>query len=327
MLVRSGFSVPSRTTRACDWSDMLREHFVALDVDGIERDCPFTGSVKSNDLSYLKVSTVQSTEQRIARTDSLINSDRADYLQIGLLRRGGAVVSQDGRTCTLHRGDYVLYDTTRPFDWQIEGHADDPSWALDVFTWPKTTLALSEVEIRAMTAVTLDGRAGLSGLLGRFLRDLASVRTTDSDVRGEEQVVEEIGGLVKSVLNATVRPAVSRSTPLYDRALSFIDDNLGDPALAPTDVASSVGVSVRQLHRVFAEHHSTVSRSIRSRRLAQCRQEMCSHDDSDRSLSQISHRWGFVDLSVFSRAFKDEFGTSPSRYRARAHESGEHRTV
>jgi AraC family transcriptional activator of tynA and feaB len=302
MLARSGFSLPTRTTLTGDWADLLREHFVALDVSDIEDGDGFSGAVHSAQLAHVRVSAVQSMEQRIVRSSSLIKSDGADYLQIGMIRRGSAVVRQDDRECVLRRGDYVLYDTTRPFDWQIEGHAHDGIWGLEVFTWPRSYLSLSDAEVTSLTAIAFDGHAGLSGLLGRFLHDL----------------VNEIGSLVKSVLHATARPIVSRRTGLYESALSAIDARIADPALSPVDVAGSVKVSIRQLHRAFAEHGTTVSRSIRSRRLDGCRREIVQRHGVERSLTQISHRWGFTDLAAFSRAFKAEFGISPRQYRSQA---------
>ena len=99
MLARSGFSLPTRTTLTGDWADLLREHFVALDVSDIGDGDRFSGAVHSAQLAHVRVSAVQSMEQRIVRSNSLIKSDGADYLQIGMIRRGSAVVRQDDREC------------------------------------------------------------------------------------------------------------------------------------------------------------------------------------------------------------------------------------
>ncbi len=47
MLARSGFSLPTRTTLTGDWADLLREHFVALDVSDIGDGDRFSGAVHS----------------------------------------------------------------------------------------------------------------------------------------------------------------------------------------------------------------------------------------------------------------------------------------
>ena len=317
MLVRSGFALPVRTTRASDWEDMLREHFVALSVSDIEDGPRFTGAVRSSELAHLKVSTVHSTEQRIARSGSLARADRADYLQIGRIRRGRAVVTQDDRECVLDHDDFVLYDTTRPFEWRFDGHPDDGSWVLEVFTWPRGSLSFTEAEIHNLTAITFDGRAGASGLLGRFLHDIVTSRIA-SDAGAGNAIVDEVGDLVGAVLRAVGRPLGAPRSNTYRAAMAMIDESLGDPSLSPSVIASALGISTRHLHRVFAEQDTTVSRVIRVRRLEQCRRDMALSTTTDRSLGQISRRWGFADPSLFSRTFKSEYGMSPRQYRATA---------
>ncbi|NMO02865.1 helix-turn-helix domain-containing protein [Gordonia sp. TBRC 11910] len=314
MLVRSGFALPTRTTRTADWAEMLREHFVSLDVSDVVEAPRFSGAVRTSQYAHLKVSTVTATEQRIARSDNLIRSDTSAYLQLGMVRRGRAVVRQHGRECVLDAGDFTLYDTTSPFDWCLAGHPDDASWGLEVFTWPRAALSFTDSDIRDLTAVAFDGRAGASGLLARFLHDIVVSRPV-ADVDGPGQaVVEEVGDLVHAIL----RGAVGQSTPhssLYRAAVEWIDDNLADDTLAPPGVAAGVMVSTRQLHRAFAEQGTTVARTIRARRLERCRRDIVSSGNG-RSLQEISADWGFRDLAVFSRAFKQEYGLSPRDYRA-----------
>lgn len=316
MLSRSGFSIPTRTTSRSDWCDMLNEHFVALDVADVA-DSRFTGAVRSMSLAHLQVSSVRSTTQRIARTDSLIDQDRIEYVQIGMIRRGSAIVVQDGRECTLTRGDFAIYDTSRPFDWIIDGHPDDDQWELEVFTWPRHMLRLDARESSDMTAMAFDGSAGFSGLLGRFLHDLSSTRSS-LDITGAQAIADEVGDLVSVIArNTTTNSTVdSPSAALVRSAQRYIEENLADTELSPTSVASAMLVSTRQLHRVFASSGTTVARTIRTKRLERCRREIVGSITLDKSLGQISRRWGFADLAVFSRAFREQYGMSPRQYRA-----------
>jgi AraC-like DNA-binding protein len=318
MLSRSGFSIPTRTTSRGDWSDMLNEHFVALDVADVA-DSRFTGAVRSMSLAHLQVSTVRSTTQRIARTDSLIEKDRIEYVQIGMIRRGRAIVVQDGRECVLSRGDFAIYDTSRPFDWIIDGHPDDDQWELEVFTWPRHMLRLDERESSDLTAMAFDGSAGFSGLLSRFLHDLGSTRST-LGTAGAQAIADEVGDLVSVIArNTTTSPALdSPGTALVRTAQRYIEEHLADPDLSPSTVASAMLVSTRQLHRLFAASGTTVARSIRVKRLERCRREIIASVAVDRSLGQISRRWGFADSAVFSRAFREQYGMSPRQYRAAA---------
>ncbi|GAA1463394.1 helix-turn-helix domain-containing protein [Williamsia maris] len=327
MLTRSGFTVPARTTSHGDWIDLLRTHFVALDVPevGTER---FTGSVRSQSIAHLQVSSVDSTSQRIERNGTLIDADSGDFIQVGMIRRGTAVVRQDGRECALGRDDFVVYDTTRPFEWMCTGDPHDDQWSLEVFTWPRATLALTERDSSDLTAIRLDGRNGMSGVLGRFLHDLV-VSRSGAGTAGAHAVADEIGDLVSVIARtATGVPPVGIGSSSLRDINGYIDDHLGDPTLSPVVIADAMGVSTRHLHRLFADHQMTVSRSIRTRRLEKCRREIIACVAVDRSLSQISRRWGFTDLAVFSRAFKSEFGMSPRQYRAMvAEQSGDAHAV
>jgi AraC-like DNA-binding protein len=67
------------------------------------------------------------------------------------------------------------------------------------------------------------------------------------------------------------------------------------------------------LYRIF-EPLGGVSTYIRQQRLLKTRDALA--DSSDRrSISRIAEEWGFVDPSAYSRAFRHEFGISPSEAR------------
>lgn len=316
VIMRSGFAVPTRTTHTGDWADLLRDHFVALDT-AVSDEEVFTGAVSSRDIAHLQLSTVSSVDQVIERTSGLIRQDSDDYLQVARVTRGSAVVRQDGRECTLRRGDFVLYDTTRPFLWRMDGHPHDGQWALEVFTWPRATLGLPDRDVASMTAVRLDGGAGMSGVLGRFLHDLVVSRDA-TGVQAAPVLADEISGFVSGVVRLSTLGHVPVRSDLRDRVDRYIDDTLSDPTLSPPTIAVAMSVSTRQLHRLFSESGESVSKYIRRRRLEECRRDILANLGRDRSMQQISRRWGFRDLAVFSRAFREQYGLSPRQYRETA---------
>lgn len=323
----SGFSLPQRTSNTADWADMLHQHFVALDVRDTESE-RFTGAVRSHSLAHLQVSSVQSSTQRIERNGSLIRGDTRAYLQLGMMRRGHAVVRQDGREAVIGRGDYVLYETSRPFDWMVNGDTADDQWVLEVFTWPRAMISLGLDESRGLTARTFDGASGMTGVLGRFLHDIVTARPeVDAGMGGS--VADEVADLVSVVANTMAGgDDLRQSSGLSRKIDQYIDQNLGNPDLSPTAIAQATSISNRQLHRIFADRDLTVSRMIRMKRLESCRREIIASVAKDRSLTEISRRWGFTDLAVFGRAFKEAYGVSPRQYRAAASAaSGDPRAV
>ncbi|MGP4044600.1 helix-turn-helix domain-containing protein [Streptomyces sp. 2A115] len=306
------------TSRHGVWRDMLREHFVTLDV-GATSDGQFTGGVRSSFLGHLRVSSVRSVTQEIARTDDLLHRDGARYLQVGLVRSGEAHVTQDGRACVLRPGDFVVYETERPFSWALRAEPQLPQWELSVFTWPRETVKLTEHESPQVTCHALDGSSGITGVLSRMLADLLVTSPTVSPPNAA-RLADEVGELVATI--AAEASGLGGGSAAHEGLLrqidAYIDQNLDDPCLSPTLVAHAHFISTRQLQRLFARRGSTVAQVIRQRRLERCRRELLARADRELTLTEISVRWGFSELAVFSRAFREVYGMSPSEYRARA---------
>jgi transcriptional regulator GlxA family with amidase domain len=76
-------------------------------------------------------------------------------------------------------------------------------------------------------------------------------------------------------------------------------------------------LSVRQLHRVTSANGCTPGALIWSRRLARAHQ-MLAEERSGARVLDIALSCGFKDGAHFSRAYRREFGHSPSESRASA---------
>ena len=295
------------------WAAMLREHFVALDVIDSSPE-GFHGDVASWAMGHLMLSRVRSLPQVIERSSSLVRTDHRAFLQVGRMRSGHAVVQQDGREACLGPGDFVVYETTRPFTWALRAADQAATWQLDVFTWPRHSIELAEADSHRLTATTMSGRSGLSAIISRMLGDLMTERPVLAAPQSAA-VADEIGHLLTVLTSGVVSAARHRDEALTARIESYIAEHLDDPDLTPDSIARAHAVSVRQLHRVFAEGQLTVSRTIRIRRLERCRRELIASASAGRSVTEIARRSGFADLGVFGRAFRETYGVSPRQYR------------
>ncbi len=303
----------ARSTGVRSWQDLLGEHFVDLDVVP-SAEGPLPGEVRSRAVGSLQLSRVRSVDQRAVRTAGLARTDRRHYVQVGLVERGSARVEQDGRECWLQPGDYALYETHRPFSWELRA-GTGPAWSLLVLTWcrPGPTTP-------GLTARRMDGSSGLTGVLGRMMTDLLRTR----DVVGTDPGDRLAGELLELVTSAAgAAPPPPAGSPPGDRALlaavrAHVEEHLADPALDPRSIAAAHFVSVRQLHRLFAGEAETAARYVRRRRLERAREELARSGARDLPLAAVAHRCGFADPSVFGRAFRAAYGMTPSRYRALA---------
>jgi AraC-like DNA-binding protein len=300
--------------REAFWRQALSETFVPMTVGAVPQD-RFAGRLRADWIGRLLVAQVASTAQDIHRTPREISRTDAAYLQIATMGRGVGRVVQDGREAILGPGDAAVFETTRPFRWTFEG-----DWEVGAFTLPRASVALSEAESRRLTARRLDGRAGLTGVVARFLGDLARHGDQLSGSQSE-RVLADLTDLVVALLgdraddSDAVRTSLQRA--LLVRVKDYIDRRLADPRLGPAEIAAAVSISPRYLHQLFAAEHRSVGQYVRGLRLERCRRDLLDPRLADRSIAAIAFGWGFGDLSGFNRAFRAAFGATPREVRAR----------
>jgi AraC-like DNA-binding protein len=104
-------------------------------------------------------------------------------------------------------------------------------------------------------------------------------------------------------------------TEILLRIQSFIEANLGDPALDPEQIARASFISTRYLHKLFEAEGTSVCRWIRMTRLERCRRDLLDPALADETILSIASRWGLPGPQHFSRLFRSAYGCSPSELR------------
>lgn len=103
-------------------------------------------------------------------------------------------------------------------------------------------------------------------------------------------------------------------SPKLAEALALMEANLAEP-LPTEEVAQLVGVSRRQLERLFKQHLDTLpSRHYLALRLARAQRLL---QQSSQSILQIGLSCGFSSGPHFSNAYKSHFGHTPRDERSR----------
>lgn len=121
--------------------------------------------------------------------------------------------------------------------------------------------------------------------------------------------------LFRGLLNDQVIDDEEFSAALARAAMNLIDERLlTDPDLDPGAIAASLHVSIRTLHRAFANEHASVMGYVREQRLERARAELLS---SAATVSEIAARWHFADSSHFIKCYRRRFGESPAADRRR----------
>ena len=97
--------------------------------------------------------------------------------------------------------------------------------------------------------------------------------------------------------------------------IRHIEANAADPTLSPAKVATHFHVSTRYLHKVLEEHGRSFGRILLECRLERCAMEFAAGRGRV-CISEVAFRWGFNDLSHFSRCFRRHFDRSPREFAA-----------
>jgi AraC family transcriptional regulator, positive regulator of tynA and feaB len=166
-------------------------------------------------------------------------------------------------------------------------------------------------------ALRIPGHQGIGAITG----DRSCARhASELPSRDFFALSEQCAGLLTLAL-ASVRPApvtLSRNRSiLLLRIKDFVERNLSAPGMSAAMVASGVRLSPRYINDIFKDEQTSLMRYVWSRRLENCRKDLLSQSRTGQRVSDIALRWGFNDLSHFSRAFKQSFGHSPRDYRLR----------
>ena len=292
------------------WCSTVCDQFVALDVQPAP-EVSLWGRVIAGSVGQARLRRIGASAHRFVRTPGLIRAADEDYYQLALARRGHTVVVQDGRETTIGPGEFVLYDSSRPFRFETEREFE-----YSVCLFPKHLLGLRRRELDAAPAIRFGGRRGVGAMVPPLFAALHRLDADELSTASEEAMMRALGDLFVALVRSQVAPDAAPSVHLL-RARAYIAEHIGEPDLDPARVAAACAISASYLHKLFAEAGATVSGEIRERRLQGCWEDLRSAEPTW-SVAAIGLRWGLADPAQLSRSFRARFGLSPSAHRRRS---------
>jgi AraC family transcriptional activator of tynA and feaB len=294
------------------WSEILEQTHVAFDVRGTERTpSSYYGSVTRWQLGDLMLVDCDCLP---FKGRSMIGNGHADsnsVIGLQLVRRGIESWSERDRDGVSHAGDVKLWASWEPVEIEV------------IERFAKRTLVLPlERMLAVCPRLSTDNvlpalrNGGATRLLVRYIDVIAS-ELAHLDAATAAVAADTALELLRSAIEPglpTTRDV--RRTAMLNEIRRYVRTHLQDPLLDPASIARAHAISVRVLHALFEDTDESVAGLIRRQRLARC------WDDLERptggAVTEIAYRWGFRDAAHFSRAFKREFGVSPSEVRRAA---------
>ncbi|AZT95886.1 AraC family transcriptional regulator [Brevibacterium aurantiacum] len=294
--------IPSKN-RIEYWEAHNAKALIGLDIRTLE-DTPLMAEEINLHLPALRFAGVKGSSQIVERSARMIAAHPTGDIAIFFAMSGDAFFYHSKGTILLKPGQAVVYDADRPF---VRGFSHG-LYEL-VLTIPREDFAhLSGGRDLNEPLVFEFG----SDLRRRFpnpsATDLVSVidsalrRSPDDLYRVEQETFE----LVERMLSPMVD---SGREARYRHALQEIERHFGDGALNRAKVAAAIGVSERQLSRIFAAQDETFADHLQNYRLQIAETILASEPHT--TVAEIARRCGFASPSHFSRVFKARTGLTP----------------
>jgi signal transduction histidine kinase/DNA-binding response OmpR family regulator len=112
---------------------------------------------------------------------------------------------------------------------------------------------------------------------------------------------------IERLLNKNVK---NSETKFLEKIISVVHENITQTDFSPVQLAQKLNFSESQLYRKLkATSGKSTAVFIRSIRLQKAKDLI---QTTDKTISEVAYDVGFNDPSYFSRAFKEEFGATPS---------------
>jgi AraC-like DNA-binding protein len=285
------------------WHDVVCQ--AVLNVATEARPDSFRARISGHSFGPLRFASFDSTSHEIVRSPAHVTRAPADNYLISLQRQGRSLIEQGDRRFVLEPGEIAILDGQRPFRVGFPGPV---SRAIAVV--PRQPLDARAPWLRHAAVRKIDARSPFADLTRRHLLQLA-----ESERLEESEANLLTDNLCNLLALASGRDAPSVPALQFEAILAACRQELANPDLSPALLAARFGISVRTLHLRFEKSGQSFRRWVLENRLEACRKALRDPSQVGSTISEIAYRWGFNDLSHFTKSFRARFGMSPRDWR------------
>lgn len=303
-------------TRFPDVVAATREHLskiALLDVDPLVGEQLLSVGMEMRELPGVAVGRLWCSPGRARRTATHV-ADGNDNVMLVMPLDTGMVIDRRGHRAMLCRpGDVFIWACDEPAGFTFRSHC--------------TTLNVS-LPRSALAAVTGQGCSRLmTTVAAETLPDIWLLRSYAAMLVAGESLQPEAEHLAAAHLQDLAAQLLSggnRGFAIQDEGIpaarfraicAEIVANVGRP-LSADEIARRNGISPRYLRALFADAGTSYTEFVREQRLGRARRLLADSRLAHLSIGTIAARCGFNDLAYFSRAFRRQYGLSPSSARA-----------
>jgi AraC-like DNA-binding protein len=302
--------------RQARWAAAIGSTYFPLSLN-FDPGARFSGNLQvwETQSTALTLSRLRSTQMGYSRSKAQVSEDREACYLVTVPRRSEVHFEQDGRVLHCQPGGFIFERGDAPYRFHYA--SDNDLW---VFKLPERALHGQLRGAERYTRLCFDAKRGL----GRIFVDqlaMCAARFDECDDTARHMLLEQALSTLLMALRDDQRVLNSESSSLaalhLQRIEHYVEQQLGNPDLAPQMIADACKLSVRYLHNLFTATPYSLSEWIRLRRLEAVHRDL--HDPyCHLSIGELAMRWGFSDQAQFARSFRQRFGCTAKEVRATA---------
>jgi len=255
---------------------------------------------------------IESGLERVRRTAADVARDKTEAFFIRRFRRPliWKAAPRSTPVDLIHEpGDFCLSSS----EWQFVAESKGAA-SFRVLVIPHAAVSPLLAGGRLARPFRLPGASPLGSLLGAAV-DAANAQVPLLPDALGEAVLRNLCGLVALACGASDEGESHGRASVRLAQLAavkrHVDLRLADPGLTPASAAAALGISPRQLHRLFEPTGGSFAQYVLRQRLLRCRDAVAGATGTGRSVVDIAFGWGFNSMATFYRAFASEFGAAP----------------
>jgi AraC-like DNA-binding protein len=276
----------------------------------------FAGTITHRSLGELGMFGVACRRHTVYRRPSDLERGDDAYFLLTLQLAGDKRVTQDGRSATLHAGEFALYDSERPLTLDV----GDDYRSVNV-KFRKEALGVHDAEsFSHLVARKFSTEQGIAPVVWSTILSLGSLGPSSGPggILVAGNVIDMAATMVRTQAGITGEHGRDDRARRLRAVHAYIDEQLADPDLRVEAIAAAHFVSVRYLHNLFLHSGHTVAGWIRHRRIEACKRELADPATRAVPVAAVGTRWGFAGASHFGQVFKKATGLTPAEFREQA---------
>jgi len=295
-----------------DRAEMWRDHYcrmvMKLDIEAVN-GAPLEFSILTRTLPGVNIVSTATSHNRVTRTRESLADGNCDLMLI--INQSGLVAARArGRDVVLREGDAVLMSASDVTVFDRPSHGSSLSFRI-----PRSLLAslVADVDDAVMRLIPQNTEVLklLAGYAAPLFDDAALV--TPEFRRTAANHLHDLVALALGTASDGNGLSNGRAAPAarLRMAKAHIIANSHRRDLSVGSVAAHLGLTPRNLQRLFEGEDTTFSEFLLAQRLSRAHRMLTEPRLAQSAVGAIAYDAGFGDLSYFNRSFKRRYGATP----------------